>query len=98
MQVEADIEKRRMVQTSIVAQIFGNSDESPYLILAVRRSNLVQDSLHQLAEQQFYLKKPLKVVFVGEAGVDEGGVTKEFFQLLTRELFNVSYGECSVKF
>jgi ubiquitin-protein ligase E3 A len=92
LQVEADIEKRRMVQTSIVAQIFGNSDESPYLILAVRRSNLVQDSLHQLAEQQFYLKKPLKVVFVGEAGVDEGGVTKEFFQLLTRELFNVSYG------
>jgi hypothetical protein len=53
---------------------------------------LVQDSLHQLAEQQLYLKKPLKVVFVGEAGVDEGGVTKEFFQLLTRELFNVSYG------
>jgi hypothetical protein len=29
----------------------------------VRRSNLVQDSLHQLAEQQFYLKKPLKVYF-----------------------------------
>lgn len=25
--------------------------------------------------------------------MDEGGVTKEFFQLLTRELFNVSYGE-----
>lgn len=36
------------------------------------------------------------MVFEGEAGVDEGGVTKEFFQLLTRELFNVSYGEhCS---
>jgi hypothetical protein len=64
MQVEADIEKRRMVlQTSIVAQFLGNSDESPYLILVVRRSNLVQDSLHQLAEQQFYLKKPLKVYF-----------------------------------
>jgi hypothetical protein len=31
--------------------------------LQVRRSNLVQDSLHQLAEQQFYLKKPLKVYF-----------------------------------
>ncbi len=30
--------------------------------------------------------------------MDEGGVTKEFFQLLTRELFNVSYGECSVEF
>lgn len=29
------------------------------------------------------LRKKLKVVFRGEAGVDEGGVAKEFFQLLT---------------
>lgn len=28
------------------------------------------------------LRKKLKVVFRGEAGVDEGGVAKEFFQLL----------------
>eukprot|EP00798_Chlamydomonas_sp_ICE-L_P005400 gene5400-5623_t len=28
------------------------------------------------------LRKPLKVKFVGEEGVDEGGVQKEFFQLL----------------
>jgi hypothetical protein len=33
------------------------------------------------------------VVFEGEAGIDEGGITKEFFQLLVRELFNVSYGK-----
>lgn len=29
------------------------------------------------------LRKKLKVVFRGEEGVDEGGVAKEFFQLLT---------------
>lgn len=29
------------------------------------------------------LRKKLKVVFAGEEGVDEGGVAKEFFQLLT---------------
>lgn len=28
------------------------------------------------------LRKKLKVVFIGEEGVDEGGVAKEFFQLL----------------
>lgn len=40
--------------------------------------------------------KILQVIFEGEEGVDEGGVTKEFFQLLIRELFNVSYGKyCS---
>lgn len=29
---------------------------------------------------------------MGEEGVDEGGVQKEFFQLLVRELFNPDYG------
>ena len=29
------------------------------------------------------MRKKLKVVFRGEEGVDEGGVAKEFFQLLT---------------
>ncbi len=34
------------------------------------------------AKESDSLKKPLKVAFVGEEGVDEGGVQKEFFQLL----------------
>ena len=37
------------------------------------------------------LKKPLRVVFVGEDGLDEGGVRKEFFQLVIRELFNPDF-------
>lgn len=32
------------------------------------------------------LKKALKVKFAGEEGVDEGGVKKEFFQLLVQEV------------
>lgn len=35
----------------------------------------------------------LKVVeFVGEQGIDEGGVSKEFFQMIVEELFNPDYG------
>ncbi len=30
--------------------------------------------------------------FVGEEGIDEGGVRKEFFQLLTSQLFDIQYG------
>lgn len=37
-------------------------------------------------------KKQLKIQFVGEEGVDEGGVQKEFFQLMIRELFDEKYG------
>jgi hypothetical protein len=32
------------------------------------------------------------VKFVGEEGIDEGGIQKEFFQLLMRQLFNPAYG------
>lgn len=32
------------------------------------------------------------MVFIGEEGIDEGGVKKEFFQLLTSQLFDVQYG------
>lgn len=67
--------------------------EQPYLVLEVRREEVLMDTLQQvsaLPAQAF--KKPLKVKFKGEDGVDEGGVRKEFFQVMLRELFNPSYG------
>lgn len=39
------------------------------------------------------LKKQLIVEFEGEQGVDEGGVSKEFFQLIVEQIFNPDYGE-----
>ena len=41
------------------------------------------------------LKKQLYVEFEGEQGVDEGGVSKEFFQLVVEEIFNPDIGEQS---
>jgi ubiquitin-protein ligase E3 A len=47
----------------------------------------------QLEEKSIHdLKKQLRVQFLGEEGVDEGGVQKEFFQLIVRELFDSKYG------
>lgn len=39
------------------------------------------------------LKKQLFVEFEGEEGVDEGGVSKEFFQLVLEEIFNPDIGQ-----
>lgn len=39
------------------------------------------------------LKKQLFVEFEGEQGVDEGGVSKEFFQLVLEEIFNPDIGD-----
>lgn len=39
------------------------------------------------------LAKPLKVHFIGEEGVDDGGLRKEFFQLLTQQILSPNYSE-----
>ena len=38
------------------------------------------------------LKKQLYVEFEDEQGIDEGGVSKEFFQLVLEEIFNPDIG------
>jgi E3 ubiquitin-protein ligase HERC4 len=38
------------------------------------------------------IKKPMRVVFENEPAIDEGGVKKEYFILLFKELFNPEFG------
>ena len=45
---------------------------------SVRRDHLVTDSLKEISSKQKDLKKKLKVSFVGEPGLDMGGLTKEW--------------------
>eukprot|EP00871_Galdieria_phlegrea_P003686 jgi/Galph1/4318/GphlegSOOS_G2983.1 len=67
--------------------------DSPYCYLHVRRASLVQDALSVISNADpRELRKPLRVVFLGEEGVDEGGLQKEFFQLIILELFAPDYG------
>ncbi|XP_063243529.1 probable E3 ubiquitin-protein ligase HECTD2 [Bacillus rossius redtenbacheri] len=63
-----------------------------FLNIHVRRSHLVSDSLNEIASKQKDLKKKLKVSFVGEPGLDMGGLTKEWFLLLIRQIFHPDYG------
>lgn len=64
-----------------------------YLILEVDRNNLIRDTLaHLQTKNGSDFKKPLKIKFKNEDGVDEGGVKKEFFQLIIEELFDPQYG------
>ncbi len=52
-----------------------------------------QDALNEIARQRPRdLFKPLRVHFIGEDGIDAGGVKKEFFQLLVTELLSPDYG------
>ena len=46
----------------------------------------------QISIKQRDLKKKLRVSFASEPGLDMGGLTKEWFQLLIREIFQPDYG------
>ena len=52
----------------------------------------MSDSLKEISEKQEDLKKKLKVSFLGEPGLDMGGLTKEWFQLLVKQIFEPDYG------
>ena len=66
------------------------------LIIIYLFSNRELSYLLQIAEKQHDLKKKLKVNFVGEPGLDMGGLTKEWFLLLLRQIFHSDYGECII--
>lgn len=72
---------------------------SQYLVLKVRRECLVEDSLKGVSEVvgtgQEEIKKGLRIEFVGEEGIDAGGLRKEWFLLLVREVFDPHHGKRS---
>jgi E3 ubiquitin-protein ligase HECTD2 len=73
-----------------------------YLVLRIRRDCLVEDSLKGVSEVvgsgSEEIKKGLRIEFKGEEGIDAGGLRKEWFLLLVREVFNPEHGEKPINF
>lgn len=79
-------------QLSFVDYLMGGSVEQ-CMVLTVSRDNLVADTIREIRNySQRDFKKPLKVKFCGEEAEDAGGVRKEFFMLLLREILDPKYG------
>ncbi|NP_001164707.1 neural precursor cell expressed, developmentally down-regulated 4-like [Saccoglossus kowalevskii] len=62
--------------------------------LKVSRNNLLEDSYRGImaVKNADILKARLWIEFSGETGLDYGGVAREFFYLLSHEMFNPYYG------
>ncbi|KAK8730688.1 hypothetical protein OTU49_007871 [Cherax quadricarinatus] len=70
-----------------------NPAQVQFLNINIHRNNIVEDTVNQLFHHKVTdYKRPLKVHFIGEEAEDAGGVRKEFFLLLLRELLNPDYG------
>ncbi|KAG6039839.1 NEDD4 E3 ubiquitin-protein ligase [Claviceps citrina] len=60
--------------------------------IKVRREHIFEDSFAEITRQSATdLKKRLMIKFDGEDGLDYGGLSREFFFLLSHEMFNPFY-------
>ena len=71
-----------------------HSDNISYV--QVRRNTILEDSYRQIhsipSNKVDTLKTKLWIEFDGEVGLDYGGVAREWFYLLSKEMFNPYYG------
>lgn len=93
LHLEATNQQAQLFQQAFLRRIFLQQQEFPFLMFDVDRQHLIRDTIIQLSNYppEDY-KKQLRVHFSGEEGIDEGGVKKEFFQLIVREIFDAKYG------
>ncbi len=100
LRYEASVEQQKNQRQSFMEHMMPNGlgqftvrADVMYLVLKVRRDHIVEDTLTKVdSKPNSDLKKPLKIIFEGEEGVDEGGVKKEFFQVMLRNLLDPNYG------
>jgi E3 ubiquitin-protein ligase HUWE1 len=85
--------KRNYFSRSLHSKAPNSRQSFPPLQLSVRRDQVFHDSFKSLyfqtGDQMKYGK--LSIRFHGEEGVDAGGVTREWFQVLSRQMFDPGY-------
>jgi len=90
---EQELAKQQSVLSAMSAQAVlhplraDDPVNSPFLVVSVRREQLLADAARALLPlKPHMLRKPLKVVFQGEEGVDSGGLSSEFLRLSLTKL------------
>ena len=92
LEYDARRQKQYQVHEAFFSSLSSLVPSQPYLHIKVSRENLLQDSFDFFETHEDELKKAIRVEFVGEAGIDAGGLKKEWFLLLVRELFDPARG------
>ena len=96
------IKMLRERRSNMLMSLLEGSIPMPYFKMRLQRNNLLLDalSLIELQEQEnaSILRKQLFIEFENEQGIDQGGVSKEFFQLAIDELLNKGYSKKKINF
>jgi ubiquitin-protein ligase E3 A len=96
------IKMMRERRNNIMMSLIEGRMPTPYFKIRLTRQNLLSEalSLIELQEQEnpATLRKQLFVEFENEQGIDQGGVSKEFFQLAIDELLNKGFSTKLISF
>jgi hypothetical protein len=95
LRLEARIQQKQEEEQEIrQAQMMGETRIPTarfYFILSVRREHLIADTLPISFRDEKEFRKELKVLFDGEDGIDAGGVRKEYYMLMMKQLLDPGY-------
>jgi hypothetical protein len=72
LQLDSEVSMGAELQNAVLNSIFTGKQLSPFLALIVRRKYIIEDTISQLQSNMQNLKKPLKIVFYEEEGIDAG--------------------------
>eukprot|EP01114_Cavostelium_apophysatum_P006773 TRINITY_DN1823_c0_g1_i4.p1 TRINITY_DN1823_c0_g1~~TRINITY_DN1823_c0_g1_i4.p1 ORF type:complete len:3344 (-),score=945.09 TRINITY_DN1823_c0_g1_i4:44-10075(-) len=87
-----DFENKRSFFRTKIQKLRNEAEYHGEVRLSVRRSQVFEDSFYQLRTRtKEELKGRLTVHFVGEEGIDAGGVSREWYVILAKEMFNPNY-------
>lgn len=92
LQLDARRKMEIKAREAFFSSILSKMNVEPYLMIRVRRDRLLEDSLRQINDRNKDFRKALKVEFLGEEGIDAGGLKREWLLLLTRKVFSPEFG------
>lgn len=103
LQMESQVEMYKAMLGDIKIDDISTSQHTisvnPFFHLEVSREKLLEETLEKIkTAEPKEVRKRLRVAFKGEEGLDAGGVTKEFFQLLSEDLFEPNSGLWTTKY
>ena len=85
-------EKIKWFRSSICEELY-SPWENGHVKIVIRRHSLLLDSVDAvMALGREDMKKRWRFEFVGEPGIEAGGLTREWFQLVTEQIFDPDFG------
>jgi hypothetical protein len=86
------LEEKTVWFQSICKELLAEWDDG-HVKIVVRRHSLLHDSVDAVMSLgREDMRKRWRIEFLGESGIDAGGVTREWFQLLTEQIFDPDFG------